>query len=78
METTIITLKVKLDDREKEVIREKDHANDLRAQLEKSQGLQEQTLQSIVVVGKELLEKSAKHEKTAEGSQMLVQQHTQK
>ncbi|KAK7753557.1 hypothetical protein SLS62_004415 [Diatrype stigma] len=55
LETTITTLKVKLEDREREVMREQDHANDLRAQLEKSQGLQEQTLHSIVVIGKELL-----------------------
>lgn len=75
---TIAALEVKLDEREKEVIREKDHANDLRAQLKKSQDLHEQALQSIVVMGKDLLEQSVNHEKAAEGSRMLVQEQNQK
>lgn len=69
---------MKLEEREKEVTREKDHTNDLRAQLKKSHGLHEQALQSIVVMGKELLEKSVNHEKTAEGSRMLVQEQNQR
>ncbi|RYP59012.1 hypothetical protein DL769_008721 [Monosporascus sp. CRB-8-3] len=75
---TIAELQAKLEDREKEVAREKEHANDLRAQLNKSQSMHEQTLQSIVSKNQEMLEKSDRQHGTIEELRILAQGQDQK
>ncbi|RYP76459.1 hypothetical protein DL771_001693 [Monosporascus sp. 5C6A] len=64
---TITELQTKLEEREKEVTREKEHANDLRAQLDKSQSIHEQVLQSIVSKNQEMLEK-------ADGQHVIIEE----
>ncbi|RYP47958.1 hypothetical protein DL768_006055 [Monosporascus sp. mg162] len=66
-------LQTKLEEREKEAAREKERANDLRAQLEKSQSIHEQVLQSIVSKNQEMLEKSDHQNGTIERLRILAQ-----
>ncbi|RYP18002.1 hypothetical protein DL767_009921 [Monosporascus sp. MG133] len=73
LERTITELQTKLEEREKEVAREKEHANDLRAQLDKSQSIHEHALQSIVSKNQEMLEKSDHQHETIEELRILAQ-----
>ncbi|RYP89891.1 hypothetical protein DL770_003984 [Monosporascus sp. CRB-9-2] len=70
---TITELQTKLEEREKEVAREKELANDLRAQLDKYQSIYEQALQSIVSKNQEVLEKSDRQHGSIEELRILAQ-----
>ncbi|RYP10615.1 hypothetical protein DL764_000585 [Monosporascus ibericus] len=70
---TITELQTKLEEREKEIAREKERANDLRAQLDRSQSIHEQALRPIVSKNQEMLEKSDSQYGTIEELRILVQ-----
>ncbi|RYP01270.1 hypothetical protein DL763_000242 [Monosporascus cannonballus] len=75
---TITELQTKLEEREKEVSREQEHANDLRAQLDKAQSTHEQALQSIVSKNQEILQKSDRQHGTIEELRTLAQGQIEK
>lgn len=54
----IATFQTKLEEREQEIAREKEHASDLRSELEKAHNLRDQEIQFVIANSKELVEMS--------------------